>query len=83
MKAQARLKRLEDAKGGGFFVGIPEKREGHEATSSGVTHAPFRGVTIVRADYETDDEFWSALEARKNALGLKTAIWLPSDPRLL
>ncbi len=83
MRANQRLKKLEQASGGGFFVGIPEKREGHEATSSGVTHAPFRGVTIARADYETDDDFWAALETRKNALGLKTAIWLPSDPRLL
>lgn len=83
MRAEARLKRLEDAKGGGFFVGILEKHEGHEATSAGVTDAPFKGATIVRADYETNDDFWSALEARKNALGLKTAIWFPSDPRLL
>ncbi len=67
MRAEARLKRLEDANGGGFFVGIPEKREGHKATSSGVTHAPFKGVTIARADYETDDDFWKALETRKNA----------------
>ncbi len=83
MRQDQRLKKPEGAKRGGFFVGIPEKREGHEATSSGITHAPFKGVTIVRADYETDDDFWAALEARKNALGLKTAIWLPSDPRLL
>ena len=83
MRAHQRLKKLEQSNVSDFFVGILENREGHEATSSGITHAPLKGITIAREDYVADDDFWAALEARKKALGLKTAIWLPSDPRLL
>ncbi len=83
MRAHHRLRKLEKTQGEGFFVGIPEKREGFVATHSGVTHVPFKGVTFERGDFETDDEFWAAVDTRKRELGITTAIWLPSDPRLL
>lgn len=83
MRTHHRLRKLEKAKGEDFFVGIPEKREGFVATHSGVTHVPFKGVTFERGDYEADAEFWAAIDARKRELGIKTAIWLSSDPRLL
>ena len=69
MRANHRLRKLEQSKGGGIHVGMLECREGHEQTECGTTHAPHRAVTFARADYQADEDFWRAVDARTLALG--------------
>lgn len=78
MRAEHRLRKLEEAKGGGMFVGILEDRDGCERTECGTTHAPHQGVTYDRSDFSTDEGFWDAVNARTVDLGV-TAVWIAAE----
>ncbi len=78
MRANHRLKKLEQSRGGGIHVGMLEHREGFEATDCGVTHAPHQGRIIARADYDSDAAFWVAVNGRTLELGLQ-AVWIAPE----
>ncbi len=78
MRATQRLRKLEQSKGGGVFVGLLEDREGCERTECGTTHAPVKDKTFARSDYPTDGAFWFAVEARIDKLGV-TPVWITAD----
>lgn len=75
MRANHRLRKLEQSQGGGIFVGLLEDREGCERTECGTTHAPVQGVTLARSEYPTDGAFWAAVEARTATLGV-FPVWI-------
>lgn len=78
MRAESRLKRLEEAKGGRIFIGLLEDREGCKQTLCGTTHAPVQGVTFARSDYPTDGALWAAVEARTDTLGV-FPVWISAE----
>ncbi len=78
MRAHQRLRKLEHSHGGGIFVGLLECRAGYEQTECGTTHAPVKGVALVRSEYPTDGAFWAAVEARTAALGV-FPVWISPE----
>ena len=83
MRAQQRLRKLEQANASGMVFGFYERRPDCEASENGVTHAWIDGEIAIRGDYKSEDDFVAAIEMKKHALADMTLIWLPSDPRLL
>lgn len=78
MRANHRLRKLEQSRGGSIHVGLMENRDGHDATDCGVTHAPHQGKIYARADYDSDAAFWVAVDGRTLELGVQ-AVWIAPE----
>ncbi len=78
MRANHRLRKLEQSRGSGIHVGLLECRDGHEVTECGVTHAPHQGGVFARADFDSDAAFWVAIDGRTLELGVH-AVWIAPE----